>query len=373
MLDERPEKAIGPSAQLDKKKNKLDPGESLQTGTGFTIGNAVDARSRSSKQRVIAIAAHVAGEGASDVRLIPIKQGDFELPELNTRVKNPTIRNDDVGWWVGTGVPVQQICFSDPLEGNGLHMAIRQPMTITILRPQYHQTPKRAAFVDKKVNRSLYPASPLAANPTVTLTASQAKCSEFADIMFNPWYERQFAVVDVDGFWSVWDVEGISKTKLVDGPSGHLQAVMRHSNSSKSQHQEKWAAVCWAGGVDQLLVCDRKTLTMFETSASDHIWNSDLGLENSEIILQIRLSPANSSQVFLLTNVRVLWLEITNERIQNGKNFHVRASWDHFRSNIDESLNMNALICGTGKSSLNDRLAELIVCRSTRSHLFTTR
>lgn len=100
----------------------------------------------------------------------------------------------------------------------------------------------------------------------VYLVEVPARESSHAHVEFNPWYERQFAVVDESGTWRIWDIEGRqsrdARTRkelaLVEYTSGRVPGA------DDDAAGRGWGRIVWGGDLNTVLACDRKHAGLFD-------------------------------------------------------------------------------------------------------------
>ncbi|KIN05550.1 hypothetical protein OIDMADRAFT_188861 [Oidiodendron maius Zn] len=277
-------------------------------GQLLAIGGAVEA-DRPTEQRTQPIIAIPSGEAGHVLRLVRA-QTEYRGWRKQSAVKLPLLHaSRDIGYWVGTGGTIHQITFSNERNGPGTLLAIRQDSVVTIFRPMYHK--QRARAVVPKGYDNQYPSSRLCANPIATLTAEQCGSRRHADISFNPFYSRQFGVVDDSGHWSIWDIEGRMRRnttlELVPGRSGGIYDDSVHSPHGKDfQKTDSWHRILWGSN----------------------------------------RSPTNFRHMFVLTTSRIFWINVlpaAGERGEKDAGLRVILSYRHFRDISDETMRLTVL------------------------------
>ncbi|KAK5132644.1 hypothetical protein LTR08_008766 [Meristemomyces frigidus] len=167
-------------------------------------------------------------------------------------IEVPVIHGEEVTWRCG-GPPIQQVRFAKVLERTDNFLAVRMTTWTVILRPFLRE---------KAVNGSF--SSRLDPNPGFQLPIFTTGGLPHADVAFNPWYVRQFGVVDQAGRWSVWEMEGrktttaqcVSKGWIYDNPRGSATAVA-----------DGWARLTWICNPSFIAVSTRKRLALFSVAA----------------------------------------------------------------------------------------------------------
>jgi RNA polymerase I-specific transcription initiation factor RRN6 len=327
----------------------------------LAIGGAVDAGNQPG-HRTDPIIAIPCGEAGHVLRLIRPqveyrgwhKQSAAKLPLLN-------VASGDVAYWVGTGGTIHQITFANEQSVSSNLLAVRQASLITILWPMYHEQPIRAMMpsgYDKQ-----YPPSRLSANPVAVLTAEKCGSRKHADVSFNPFYTRQFGLVDDAGHWSIWDVEGrmrkSSNLELVPGKSGDIyDGFVPNSHEKNSDTADGWHRVLWATNVSTIVVCNRFHIAVFDVNTTPTRLPTPgaLSTKADDWILDIRRSPAESSHLFVLTTSRIFWIEVIaarEERDGHDAGIRIILSYRHFRDVSDGTLSLTVLKGDDGKVAKN--------------------
>lgn len=331
------------------------------------LGHAVDFENDDSGSRVVPIAAFASGECGNSISFRRLEEDTLELRSRTTSIRIPSIGKTDAAEWLAGGAPVRQICFARTVEEKATWMAARCPSSTTIFRPLYHRDPVSTNTYsdgDLMFSRGAQN-SRLDANPLIEISNLRTGGFAHADVTFNPWYQRQFAIVDQRGNWGIWDISGRHRRS-----KGNWSATCVRSGAlpwsdiedgivldNKPRH-DGWATIEWAGDVNTLLVCDRRCPMLYRMEG-DQVWPIpiELGLKRrSEWILDIKRSSSNASHAFILTTTRIFWLEITpNTDLDRGGPEHTlypRLSWRHYRDPEDTTLRLSPLLTNEGMSFL---------------------
>ncbi|PWY81774.1 hypothetical protein BO70DRAFT_315044 [Aspergillus heteromorphus CBS 117.55] len=325
----------------------------------FDTGYAVDLENNDSGNRVVPIAVVASGECGNTICLRKFEEDNVEIRQKTTTwMRVPAIGQSESANWSAGGAPVRQICFARTMEEKATWMAVRLPRSTTIFRPVYHRNPvpMLVSCDDGRIipNRSIR--SRLDANPLVEISNMQTGGFAHADVTFNPWYQKQFAIVDNRGNWSIWELSGrhrrskgnwtaacVKSGSLPWFDSGDTQDIDDHPR------HDGWAAIEWAGDVNGLIVSDRRCPMLYRIH-NGLVWPYmiELGLKKSEWILDVKRSLYDVSQVFILTTSRIFWLEVAS--ISEPANsdtrtpLYPRLSWRHFRDPEDVTLRLTHLL-----------------------------
>lgn len=100
------------------------------------------------------------------------------------------------------------------------------------------------------------------AHPVVEVYAGQ---STHAHVEFNPWYERQFAIIDEKGKWKIWDIEGRqSRDARIRRPIAAVEYTSGHVPSADDNTGRGWGRIVWGGDLYTVLACDRRRAGLFD-------------------------------------------------------------------------------------------------------------
>lgn len=192
------------------------------------------------------------------------------------------------------------------------------------------------------------------------MSQSQTGGAPHADVTFNPDYQLQFAIIDRNGTWSVWDIEFGRK----DRP--YTTSCIRMGSLTLQEEvevdgEDSWARVLWVKDVNTLLVCNRRLLHMVDISeqSARHFPCAYIIDERSpDWILDVKVDPRDRNNFFVLTSSRLLLMAAYgSEETQESKNrpgARIVVSRSHFRGAEDFTLNFSVrAVSDTG---------ELLVC-----------
>lgn len=346
------------SRAITNAVNTFDP----LVSTLLDVGYALDYTSQDAKAipGPLAIAAVVTGESRNAISFRMMVNESVELRHEHSTIHVPTIGGAETTEWSRWNHPILQICFAHPVEGKSTWIAARLPDVTTVFRPIYHRSPVPMRIHDEDIAAVTGPLrnSRLDANPVVEVKKSSTGGFAHADVSFNPWYPRQFAIVDIRGKWSVWEVTGqqrrrnatwaasIVTTGSLPYPSGNL-------DNRPPQH-DGWASIEWITDFSTLLVCDRRSAMLFQMAGED-IYSKVVELDmekRSEWVLDAKRGIKNTSQFFILTTSRLLWFDTSIAPITGasvGPALRCRVAWRHFRDPEDLTLALRDLRAGDGR------------------------
>ncbi|KAH2147021.1 hypothetical protein KXV68_002929 [Aspergillus fumigatus] len=242
---------------------------------------------------------------------------------MKARVRIPMIGDAECTEWSAGGAPVRQICFARTVEEKPTWAAARFPHSTIVFRPLYRRKPVSMHIYQDgdPVVSSQKRSSRLDANPLIEISHSQTGGYGHADVTFNPWYQKQLAIVDERGNWSVWEMVGrhrrgkgnwtascVKSGSLPWPDLGHAQ------NISRSPRHDGWAVIEWVGDVNSFIVSDRRCPILYRTEGNETLpFAIELELKRkSEWVLDVKRSACNVSQVFILTTSRIFWLDVSS-------------------------------------------------------------
>lgn len=314
----------------------------------LAFGEAVDisrGRRRPRKIPIVALTAGAAGELVKLVRLTPAKMvwddgGDAHLDCT-------TARGGEEGFWMGNGSRVQQLVFAEA-EGKPSHwLAVRYHGAISILRPLLLPDTDITASHDS----GTLPFSRLDANHTLTLTEQNGV--PFSDICFNPWNNQQFATIDQEGCWTIWDIEVSVNPKekghgtVIQRSQGHIRNGHKEGPASSFPTADGWNRVLWVGAKDSVAVASRRSLTVFDIEYPLKVLYV-IDIDQCDWLLDIKQCSLDASSLFVATSSRILWIRVPSagdyyksNEVKPGAS--ILLSWDHFRDREDISLRLNII------------------------------
>jgi RNA polymerase I-specific transcription initiation factor RRN6 len=204
----------------DAKRNEF----SSRFGSILAAGRAVDVGriSGSRKPRILCMPCGGAGHILQLIRPHMERRGWGK--HSIARLSLLDLESAERGYWVGFGGAIRQIEVADDENESGTWLAVRQDTSITIFRPLYGKLHKSTG--PPTGNRQVDSPSLLNPNPVAVLATERSKTEDYMDVTFNPWYSRQFAIVDAQGHWSIWDLERLHdiglQEQLLLGKNGHF-------------------------------------------------------------------------------------------------------------------------------------------------------
>lgn len=343
------------SKVVTSTSNIYDPLVSSLLDLGYALDYASD-----EPKAILAIAAVVTGESRNAISFRMLVNNTTELRRENSVVNVPSIGGTETTEWSRWGHSILQICFARPVEGQSTWMAARLPDVTTIFRPIYRRNPVPMHVHDDVVAAVHGPLrnSRLDANPVVEVNKSSTGGATHADVTFNPWYPRQFAIVDTRGRWTVWEVTGRQRRRNATWAanivtSGSLPLLNEMVNDRLPRH-DGWASVEWIIDFSTLLVSDRRSVIIFQMIGKDIRSSTvELGMtKQSEWVLGVQRNARDTSQFFVLTTSRLLLFDAASVRLDQGTirpPLRSRLIWRHFRDSEDLTLQLSDLWINGGR------------------------
>lgn len=335
----------------------FDPRESSLLDFGHALPSEVD---RSGRLRRVPIAAVASGRNGNVLSLRAI---DDETISTNQETQ-PSLRVPIIGGLDTFEAPccensIRQIRFANGLEGTANLLAIRLQLSTLICRPLYHKKPLPIRPIGKFAfqKRQAQYSSRIDANPLVEISTSQTGGCTQVDVAFNPWSQNRLGVIDERGNWSIWDLSDILKNDEQKALKCLQTGSLPRSSDGpvddgKSVQHDGWGKIEWVGDVNTFVACNRREAVLYimEDRAATSLnvefnWSSP-----SEWILDVKACFSEASQLFILTTLRILCLDISNHKRQSSSSQVPQLSWQHHRDSDDLTLRLTSLSIGEGMS-----------------------
>jgi RNA polymerase I-specific transcription initiation factor RRN6 len=345
-----------PADTLVAELSKVDLSQKdvpMHIGSLLTVARAVDT-DRVSGSRTTQILAVPCGDAGHILRLIRPRV-EVRGWEKHSAARLTVLDSDtpEYGHWIGEGGIIRQILASDTENGSGTWLAVRQDTATTIFRPQYGRL--HDASTISNGYPELFRISQLNPNPVASLTADQTQSRAHADVAFNPWYARQFAVVDTSGIWSIWDLEVAHGKKASQILSPSKRGSIYHDyipdplqKSEDFGHFDGWYRILWVCNISTMILCNRRHLAMVNLSGgTSRLQTVDIvRVKSQDWILDIKRSVTNNSHLFVLTTSRIFWVKVVPDK--GGTEIRSSAvriilSYRHFRNVDDETMRLVVL------------------------------
>ncbi|TLD34186.1 hypothetical protein PspLS_01504 [Pyricularia sp. CBS 133598] len=397
LLKEHPEAFLGLAADLKSALQEdvaLWRTESKRQQTARTktllplvgVGQITDRTAHNNTCTVLAVACGEAGDVVRLVRLHEERKflGGEAGDGASVLLKTPDSGYE--GFWHADGSAISKLqLISFPRRHHGMRrwLVVQTATETHVFEPEVLNIPTWNKFNGYAAEAFSGPAY-ISMTPMLSI---KAQGRQNADFMFNFGDEErtpQLAIVDVDGYWNVWDIQGNERRRQDElGITASLlsSGQMPDDAFEDIESQHELCRVVWAtplrtgwrphaGEENQraLVICTRKTLVVFDINGNlaDHpktslTWLVDF--KKAESILDIAICPGDPSKLFVLTSTTVFWLELRHPSdALEPFSVTVLLSCPHQRSSIDDTLRMSItrparddrwLVCifsGTGSS-----------------------
>ena len=351
LIQEHPELApaaflLSDLAQTSEAVNEVTAKHDPTVSELLAFGEAVDITRGRGRHRKAPIVAVAAGELVKLVRLTPAQLVWEDSSDAHLDCM--TARGGEEGFWMGNGSRVQQLVFAEAEGRASPWLAVRYHGAISILRPLLLPDTGIAASHDG----GTLPLSRLDANHTLTLAEQNGV--PFSDVCFNPWNNQQFATINQEGCWTIWDIEVSVNPKekghgtVIQRSQGHITDSHKEGPASSSVIADGWNRVLWVGAENSVAVASRRSLTVFDIGnplKMLYAIDIDQGKEG-DWLLDIKQCSLDAGSLFVVTSSRILWI-----RAPSADDYHkskevkpgasILLSWDHFRDREDISLRLN--------------------------------
>ncbi|KAK8212151.1 RNA polymerase I-specific transcription initiation factor RRN6-like protein [Phyllosticta capitalensis] len=320
-------------------------------GDLLAYGKARDTHNKGSRATLnfVALPGGRAGEALRLIRTVQERHG--WRSDKSIYVSAPGLDSGDTGWWCGDGAPILQVVAAAPMsEEVETYLAARTARSVHLFRPLFHRKTVPASQVTN--SHSSFPPSRMEAKPLVNFTLKPNE-SAYADFAFNPWYQRQFATLNQEGAWTIWDLEGRQATKYryktIPSFSGRLESIEENFEQDEDQHghYDHWGRIIWVKDVSTVAVCNRRNIVVSDFRGhSARLSASTLRLDKTTWILDIRRDPLDNGRMLVLTASHVLVIQVPNLEDadpEKSTNAVVLLAWRHFRDIEDTTLQITSV------------------------------
>jgi len=258
-------------------------------------------------------------------------------------IEGTTLKDTESGFWNEEAAPIQQVHFSHSDDSRPF-LAVRLPTRTVLFHPDYHRQPRASAV------SPFYrlPASSIELHPILSISQNDTDGFAHVDVTFNPDFQLQFALVDLNQTWTVWDIEHrpilgtYSASCLLRGKIDELE------EDGDTACEDGWARILWVADTTTLLVCNRRHLSIVSIKGrtTSYLPCPELFSERSaDWVLDVKQHPGDRSRVFVLTSTRLFLLSVTapSELLPRADEAGARVltSWRHYRGVEDFTLHMS--------------------------------
>ncbi len=306
----------------------------------------------------LAMAAGESGHVLRVARLNDEKWGWSETGNVSVKLFNVTPAAEDEGHWCSNGLAINQIKFSpsshDPSAARWL--LVQTVAETIVFEARLHNVPVRNSQCACDSGRTRH--SYMSVEPIIRIHERETGGKSHCDVALNPSEDgkpAQLAIVDVEGHWSVWNLDGSGQglknssgailqvqgnvlDVLMPNPQaaaveglGHLHRIAwlppfpstvheqmaTESARDKGKHTPKRKRTTVSRS-NTLLLCNAtsvKAVDIDDNNSSSmllrtfHITHSNA----MEVVLDLHVSPLNTSHVFILTTTTLFWFDLSSQ------------------------------------------------------------
>ncbi|KAA8893934.1 RNA polymerase I-specific transcription initiation factor RRN6-like protein [Sphaerosporella brunnea] len=295
------------------------------TGRLLAFGTATERNARHT-ERTVKVAAFARGQTGSELMLAEMriderKFQDSEGVDLLVPRIIPRVRSHHQFL-----SPIWQICFAgNPYQSQTTYplLAVRSSGATTVFKVLYGKGPlSRSGSAEFSVQ--------------TLATANSVGKNGHADVTFNPWYDRQFAIIDQKGQWKVWDIEGAYESSRKGSGITLKSSADGCITVDDDQKSYGWGRIAWGEDLNSMMACDRHTVALFDMRAKAGSATITLPVDRDRNwILDLQRGPTNGGghDAFVLTSSNITWIDIR----QPGRPL---LSWQHRRHRDDVSMHL---------------------------------
>ena len=334
-------------------ENYCAPHDPLESGL-LAFGHAVDVdRSFSGNLEKVHLAAIPGGRLKDNVVLVCLNQDQLSWQnQEDFHLTSTTFRNAERTTWQAQRGPIKQLCFSSHGPKQRMWLAVRFLAATVLLQPAFHR--------DDKVGDSIPSvrhggadnwSSRIEPNEILVLPIEHTGGASHSDVAFNPFVDDQFAVIDKQGSWSIFNIERHRRQRdLCDlrlWRNGHVDVNDHDTADSSGALKDGFGRIIWARDSNTLFVASRTSLALFGLQGSVKRLAVPLliTVENAEYILDAKEDPIDNTLIYVVTSTRIICLGIyghgSPENLHLTAGAKILASWRHFRSVADLSLRVS--------------------------------
>lgn len=316
-------------------------------------------RTRRGRMKTVPIAAFASGQNQNilSLRIIESERVITDL-EQDAAFRLPTIGCSKAADWICTETPIRQIKFADSIENPGDLLAVRLLSSTAIFQPIYHR--EAQPINPPGISNLPYCGMQIShIDPCLVaeIDISQTGGFTHVDVTFNPWYMKQFAIIDERGYWSIWQLHDIVRLENGVTPellhSGFLPCDPVDGDEGESSPDEvnydTWGKIEWVRDVNTFLVCGRRNAMLcFMEGTTTTSCNIEMNWQSStEWILDVKTYSVHNSLIYILTTARILCFDF-KVADQEAQPIRPQLAWLHYRDADDLTLRLTSLIIGEG-------------------------
>ena len=323
----------------------------------LAFGHATEIDDSFSHRKTVPVAAIPGGPSKDNLIIVRLNRETFEWQgHEHLRLSSNTLRRGERLIWQSGQGPIRQLRFSPATLSERAWLAVRFNSQTILLQLVFSrnnglaglETPFPLSTVHHRTSQSVLKQS-------VILPIDLTGGSSHSDITFNPFTAHEFAVLDQQGSWSIWNLDrqrqksvGWTLRRIV---GGHHDGIYNNGENATDTLEDGWGRINWVGDSKTIYVVSRTSLALY--SLLDGIRRlsapSLIAAGNAEFILDAKEDPSDTSRFYVITSTQVFCFEVGSHTDPVSEELLVRArviiSWRHFRSIQDISLKLS--LCST--------------------------
>jgi RNA polymerase I-specific transcription initiation factor RRN6 len=304
-------------------------------------------------QRTAEIAAFPDGPTGSDVRIMQLQSQRQGWSDTRRAWLEVPIFSGEEATWKGLGAPIQSLTFSRPINHGHGYLVARLPTKLVFFRPVLRPAAVRSA-------------TRLDVNAVAELQIAATGHSPHADVAFDPWHTRHFAVVDDIGNLSLWKLGRNETGKVAQICSGSLNEASE--NRPVHLFRDGWARIAWTYDYTMIAVCNRHLLRLFDISDQSFVERVSINSDFDGFILDMISVRSGLDHLCVLTSTYIVMFR-QHRDIENEPVMDRVAQIRHHMNPDDISLRLRTFEGDKGTTSgMRFEMSKLINDRSRNPH-----
>ena len=323
------------------------------TGHRLCFGTAsrLNARGQPISSVGTPIIALATGDAHKDLRISPIDSMSVSVDDgsgFDADINIPATSDNGFQYQSPTPQRILQISFSS----HHSLLGVRTATSTTLLRPLLSRS-RGSALKDSECSGR--PSPSLRIDHVMTIPSSRTGGHSHAHFAFSPKNERELALIDMRGVWSVWEVRGKSSSSARVLLQAHLRSsgrLLPPEFGKRSDAEDGWHRICWLetrnGSADVLFVASRQHAAVFDTSGEYlGVVDMRIGVKAAKHgILDVQPCAAHPDICYVLTSSRLMIMRLALDVLDSERTrepLELICSWNHFRGPQDLSLGMSVM------------------------------
>lgn len=243
----------------------------------------------------------------------------------------------------GPGPRIRQLVFAAPRDQSATLLAVRYPMSISILRPRFAS--------DYDTMEKGYRSTRIKLEH-LTAISTESSVSTISYMAFSPHNQHHLATIDTQGVWTVFEIQVRSRaperslTKPVhrgQASPSTLLAALRVSSRNRTEDNYR---LSWISNSEKLVIFSHRNSEIYSLGATrlDDLYDFDRGMGGS--LLDLKRLPTNDRDMFLLTTESFIWLRYGMKNFAPSSvdpevgGFVKLFSWRHHLPTNDQTLGL---------------------------------